>query len=336
VLDNAGSESQVRPVLANQGASILITGRRPLLGLEDVRRIRISPLSGTESTRLLASLCPALDPEDERTQELADLCGRIPLALRVAGNRLTSQPGWTADDLLRRLRRTSMRLDTLRAGDLRVRNTVDLSFEPLSESARSLFAICGLIDGSTFTADLPAAVLQVPVHTAEMSLDELIELALVETSAGGQYRVHDLLRVYARDRLEEAHCAQEISAMEDRKVRWLLDEARRRGELFEPVPVQGQARGEAAGQERSSAWAWLVANAEHWLAAFRSAHAAGLHQHVIEAADALQGFAALWPSWEDWHTVFQLSASSAVATGGTARYGWSAGRGRVPFSIRES
>jgi len=44
VLDNAGSEEQVRPLLPGDGASrALITARRLLAGLEGVRRLGLGP-----------------------------------------------------------------------------------------------------------------------------------------------------------------------------------------------------------------------------------------------------------------------------------------------------
>ncbi|WP_091226086.1 helix-turn-helix domain-containing protein [Microbacterium sp. 3J1] len=314
VLDNAGSEAQVRPLLANPGALVIVTSRRPLSGLERIHRLRIDPLAQSESEVLLASLAPTLNAGDPHTRELAQLCGRIPLALRVAGNRLATRPDWSAEDLLFRLRNADTRLDTLRAGDLEVKNAVDLSYELLSESARSLFGVCSLLDGSTFSADLPAAILQVSQRTAEHSLDELIELALVETSAGGRYRMHDLLRLYGRDRLDEALGSREVATLEKNKVSWLLQRTFEYGQLFEPdtqeaIPTERRA----IEEEQPAARAWLVANAEHWLAALRAAHAAGLHADVLRVADSLHWFSDLWLKWGNWHTVFRLSVSSAVA-----------------------
>jgi transcriptional regulator with XRE-family HTH domain/tetratricopeptide (TPR) repeat protein len=315
VLDNAGSEAQVRPLLANTRALIIITSRRALSGLERVHRIRVDPLQESDSEQLLASLAPALREGDRHTAELARLCGHIPLALRVAGNQLATRPDWSADDLLARLRNADTRLASLRAGDLEVKTAVNLSYELLSESARSLFGVCSILDGSTFAPDLPAAILQIPLRTAEQSLDELIELALVETSAGGRYRVHDLLRLFGRDRLDDTLRPQDIAALEARKVDWLLQKTYEYGQYFEPKkPDTGTGSAGPLEEVQRSARAWLVANAEHWLAALRAAHAGGKHREVLRVADALHWFSDLWLTWGNWQTVYSLSVSSAVAT----------------------
>lgn len=328
VLDNAGSEAQVRPLLANPRAVIIITSRRALSGLERVRRLRVDPLDGPPSEELLASIAPGLRTGDGRTAELAELCGHIPLALRVAGNRLATRPDWSADDLLVRLRDAETRLDALRAGDLQVKSAVDLSYELLSESARSLFGICGILDGATFAADLPAAIMQVSVRTAEQSLDELVELALVESSAGGRYRVHDLLRLYGRDRLGDALGVHEVAALESRKVDWLLQQTFENAQHFGPAsPGPETVTGGSHEGARAAARAWLVANAEHWLAALRSAHAAGKHRDVLRVAHGLHRFSDLWPKWADWHTVYSVSASSAVAA--------SASRSRIAAGVAD-
>ena len=97
VLDNAGSEEQVRPLLPGEGTGrALITARRLLAGLEGVRRLVLRPLALPEATELLTGILgdrAASDGESALTR-LAELCEGLPLALRITGNRLVSRPGW--------------------------------------------------------------------------------------------------------------------------------------------------------------------------------------------------------------------------------------------------
>ncbi|EFH28604.1 MULTISPECIES: XRE family transcriptional regulator, partial [Streptomyces] len=95
VLDDAADEAQTRPLLPDaEGSLVLVTSRRPLAGLEGVRRIRLGGLSGGESATLLERILgtPRVDGQSESVTRLTELCGHLPLALRIVGNRLSSRP----------------------------------------------------------------------------------------------------------------------------------------------------------------------------------------------------------------------------------------------------
>ena len=93
VLDNAGSEEQVRPLLPADGASrALITAKRPLAGLEGVRRLALGPLSLPEAKELLTGILGqrAACDEESAFDQLAGLCEGMPLALRI----IREPAGW--------------------------------------------------------------------------------------------------------------------------------------------------------------------------------------------------------------------------------------------------
>src|SRR6202046_1758750 len=121
VLDNAAEEAQIRPVLAGGSVRVVVTSRRSLAGLEDVERIHLDPLPSQDSIQLLHDTPPpgpAARGTDREIVERARLCGALPLALRIAGNRIASQPSRTAADFVRRLRSDDQRLRALVAGAL--------------------------------------------------------------------------------------------------------------------------------------------------------------------------------------------------------------------------
>ena len=136
-------------------------------------------------------------------QRLLDLLGGLPLALRIAGNRLVSRPQWSVADLVARLSATERRLDQLSAGDLKVAAAFGMSYEQLPDPTRLLFRRVALVPGADFGASLAAVVGEVPVPVAEDQLDDLVDLGLLETAPGGRYRFHDLVRLYAQQRLEQ-------------------------------------------------------------------------------------------------------------------------------------
>ena len=79
------AEEQVRPLLPGDGASrALITARRPLAGLEGVRRLVLGPLSPPEATGLLFL---------DRDKFAADVPARLAAFMADAQVPVTETPG---------------------------------------------------------------------------------------------------------------------------------------------------------------------------------------------------------------------------------------------------
>jgi transcriptional regulator with XRE-family HTH domain/predicted ATPase len=234
VLDNAGSEEQVRPLLPGDGASrALITSKRLLAGLEGVRRLGLGPLSPPEAAELLTGILGERAARDEEPalRQLAELCEGMPLALRIIGNRLVSRPGWDAAGLAARLADEEHRLDQFTAGDLKIATAFAMSYEQLADAARRIFRRLAVVPGRDFDADLAAVVGEVPAEVAWDALDELVDLGLLLDGTAGRYRFHDLVRLFARTRLEAEESPAEREALTDRVTSWL-----RRTAAMTPAP----------------------------------------------------------------------------------------------------
>ncbi|MCO1656778.1 ATP-binding protein [Pseudonocardia humida] len=330
VLDNAADEAQVRPLLPATGAGLtLVTSRRLLTGLEGVRRVRLDPLPAADADRLLLNLIAErpdtgptadaeIDPADRAVvAELSRLCGNLPLALRIVGNRLALRPDWTPARLLSRLGDAGRRLPALVAGDLEVSAAFRLSYAQLSDGARRLLRRLALVPGPDTGPALAAALTGEPVEATEDALDELVELGLLQSGFTGRYRLHDLMRLYAADRLDEEETAADRSAAHDRAVDWLLDTAIVAGRWFEPEfgGTPGGWAGAAGLDTEQRAERWLRAEADNWLAALEDAAAAGRHRKVLAVAEAMHWFSDRWIHWGHWPRVFTLSSRAGLHLG---------------------
>ncbi|HYQ76930.1 ATP-binding protein [Cellulomonas sp.] len=319
VLDNAASEDQVRPLVPADGPSaVLVTSRRALAGLDGVQqRTVLGRLAPGDSVGLLDAILPGRGSAEDLAR-LARLCDDVPLALRIAGNRLAARAGWSIDGLVRRMAADERRLDALAAGDLRVRAAFTSSYEQLGPGAQRLFRRLALVDAPTAGAGLAAALVDESVWRTEDLLDELVDLSLVQHLPGDRYGLHDLLRLYARSELEHQEDAAAHAAARAAADDWLLRTTVRAGYRFEPDHAhEGAAPGERDVDlpDQEAAQAWLRAEAPSWLAALRRAAAAGDHARVAEVADALHWFSDLWATWDRWAEVFDLSADAAAALG---------------------
>ncbi|MEV7671709.1 helix-turn-helix domain-containing protein [Streptomyces sp. NPDC088752] len=319
VLDNARDEAQVRPLLPGAGAGmVVVTSRRMLTGLESVHRLPLGELSPAEAAVFLTSLVGGERAEAEpgALAEVAGHCGHLPLALRVAGNWLATRTGWTVRRLADRLALEERRLDALAAGDLRLSAAFNLSYRQLTPTAARMFRLLALVDGPDAGVAGAARLTGQSPFDAEDTLEELVETGLLGADRD-RYRFHDLLRLYARDRLRAEEPAGAAEAARTALHRWLLETTVMAGRWYEPdhgaPPATWQGTVDLSTAEHARRW--LRVEGVNWLAALRAAAAAGDHAVVVEVAEALHWFSDQWIFWGHWPEVFATAARCAQALG---------------------
>ncbi|WP_053737270.1 AfsR/SARP family transcriptional regulator [Nocardia sp. NRRL S-836] len=219
VLDNVATAAQVRRLLpTGPGSVVLITSRRPLTSLAGASCVRLGALPLEEATQLLSRVAGPV----EDAAELVRWCGGLPLALRIAGARLAGRPQWTAALLAGRLADETRRLDELRLGDVAVRSAFAVSYAELgSPAVARVFRLLGLLDGPDFAVAAARALTDVP-DVAEL-LAELADAHLVEEPVPGRFAVHDLLRLFARERCRAAESADERALAVERLHKHYLE-----------------------------------------------------------------------------------------------------------------
>ncbi|MFD3561334.1 helix-turn-helix domain-containing protein [Streptomyces sp. NPDC058686] len=318
VLDNAASEEQVRPLLPGGGAGrVVITTRRLLAGLEGVHRLVLGPLPVPQSMQLLTGILGERAASDDETAltRIAELCGGLPLALRIIGNRLVSRPAWDVAELAGRLADEESRLHQFTAGDLKIANAFGMSYEQLAERAKRLFRRLAAVPGRDFDAALAAVAGGMPIEDAWQALDDLVDLGLLQDGTAGRYRFHDLVRLFARDRLQNEEAPPGREAVTATVTSWLLRMATTAGRWFEP----GYGRPDGPDPDLTSlateeeAEQWLRGNVDNWLAAMRSAAGQGLHELVLNCAESMHWFSDRWLHGPHWGEVFTLGAQAAAA-----------------------
>ena len=313
----------MRPLLPGESpCRALITSRRLLAGLEGVRRLVLGPLELPEAKELLTGILGerAASDEESALTRLAELCEGLPLALRILGNRLVSRPGWDAAELAARLADEERRLDQFKAGDLKVASAFGMSYEQLGDSARRVFRRLAVVPGRDFDATLAAVAGGMSAGDAWDALDELVDLGLLQDSAAGRYRFHDLVRFFARARLQEESLT-EREALTGRVTSWLLRMATMAGRWFQPG-FGRPARPDpdlAVVSSTEDAALWLRVNVDNWLGALRSAAVSGQHSQVLDCAESMHWFCHRWAHASHWHEVFNLGAEAAAALGDLAR-----------------
>jgi tetratricopeptide (TPR) repeat protein len=286
VLDDAAGESQLRPLLpGTPPAAVLITSRRRLGGLAGASHVEVGVLDAETSLALLGRIAGTgrVRAQPGAAARVAGQCGHLPLALRVAGARLAERPHWDIQQLADRLADETRRLDELRHGDLAVRASISLTHDSASQQARRLLRRLALVQSPAFSGWLAAALLGQSPAEAEDALDELVSARLVETTGTGtgvhsQYRMHDLIRVYARERLAADEPPAEQDAALERALGALLylaEEADRRYYGGDQLQINSDAtRWPLPGQLTGR----ILADPLTWLERERAALVAGVRQ----------------------------------------------------------
>ena len=217
VLDNAYNAAQVRPLLpASTTSAVLVTARRSLADLEGGTHLELGALPGSAALHLLGQLAgPTRVAADPRAaEELIRWSGGLPLAIRIVGARLAVRPNASLDGFAELLRDDRYRLRELRLGDVAVHTSVLVSYEQVRDpAARRLFRLLGALDGPDATAAAAAALLGEPLAVTRDTLEDLVDARLLEETPRNRYRMHDLIRLFARERAAEEPRAQREAAL---------------------------------------------------------------------------------------------------------------------------
>jgi DNA-binding SARP family transcriptional activator len=312
VLDNAGPEAQIRPLLpAHGGAAVLVTSRAALMGLDPERTLGLDVLEPDDALRLLARLVgfERVAAEPAAANEIVRLCGGLPLAVRTAGARLAMRQRWPLSVLAARLRDEHRRLDELVAGDLEVRASLHLSYSGLPDPIRLAFRRLGVIGVGDFSPWLLEPLLDVTESRAEYFAERLTDAQLVDATGvvfDGQvrYGVHELIRLFAQERAD----AEEPTADQRHTIERL-------GRRLLAIIADLRARASDAGSPPADAQAWL--DQERWLLvqAVERASRLGLHRLAGELCTAVRVSFRLRNAFEAWWRTHQAALGAARAAG---------------------
>jgi tetratricopeptide (TPR) repeat protein len=208
LLDNAASREQVEPLLPPPTCAVLITSRQKF-ALPGLKPKDLDILPPADARALLLAIAERIG---DHADELARLCGCLPLALRNAASVLAERVDLSPSEYARRLMEAKMRLELVEA-------SFSLSYDLLPSEQRARW--CTL---SVFPADFDragaAAVWGMDFDPAAEALSELVKWSLVEYAptpgpssasrgvgegvGAGRYRLHDLARLFADSRLAPA------------------------------------------------------------------------------------------------------------------------------------
>lgn len=192
LMDNASGREQVEPLVPPESCILLVTSRQHFT-LPGLFAKKLDTLSPEESRELLLKIASRIG---ERAEEIAKLCGYLPLALRLAASALAERDNLSPADYVRRLSDAKTRLSLVDA-------SLTLSYELLSNEQQRLWRSLAVFP-DTFDAAAAAAVWELDADAVQDVLGELFRYSLLEWDADTQrYSLHDLARLFADSRMSD-------------------------------------------------------------------------------------------------------------------------------------
>ncbi|QFQ97529.1 tetratricopeptide repeat protein [Streptomyces phaeolivaceus] len=330
VLDNAADPEQIRPLLpGGPGCLVLVTSRDRLAGLaarDGARRIALDVLSAEESRLLLVRTLgrARVDADPRAAADLARACGHLPLALRITAANLGDSPVRTlreqADELSEGDRLTALSVTGDRS--TAVRAAFDHSYYALDAPVRRMFRVLALLPGPETGLRAAAVVAGTTPGEAAALLRRLTAAHLLREHRPGRYRCHDLVALYAAERLRDTEPESDRRAARRRLYDWLVAVVDHCAQLLAPGQQRLLPRGEGGGADAAAASAEIpdAPAAIRWLDTELANIAAVVHQAAAEnhpaswlLADALRGHSWTRKLAVDWTALAEAALSAALS-----------------------
>ncbi len=338
VLDDARDAAQVRPLLPGSGScTVIATSRHRLSDLAGSQLVDLDVLDDGEAAELFTRIIGAerADAEPGPVRDVLAACAGLPLAIRIAGARLTARRSWSVGTLADRLADQRRRMDEFTAGDLAVRAAFQVSFDALPRPANRngidparVFRLLGVWQGPSISLHAAAALTGEPEGPVADALEVLVDANLLESPAPDRYRLHDLLRAYAAERAEADEAPQATEEAVHRVLSWYLRTADAGAGVVAPyldrVPLGPAEPGcePMAFATAERALDWCEQERANLVAATRQSASHGLHDIAWKLPAAMKVCLDRLGYRAEWLTTHRLALASARELGDRAGEAW--------------
>ncbi|MFI8164178.1 tetratricopeptide repeat protein [Streptomyces microflavus] len=335
VADNASSADQVRLLLPGDGVHRLLVTSRHTLATLNARLLDLGVLSPQAAVALLRHALLMADPTDRRVtdvgtalEELASLCGCLPLALHISAALLILEPCQTIVELNAELATAQSRLSFLDDGERAVRASFDLSYRRLPPDHAAFFRLLALNPGPDIGLGAAAVLADLPLPAARIVLRSLVQAHLLDC-VNQRWSMHDLVRDYAG---ELAHsisnppqhktvegAGQEASAEQARRHRRLLEHyATTAVSACAHIGVRAASPAPGSFADRNEALAWLDDERANLTESVAAAAGTGHHDIAVNLPVVLYDYLTWRGYYDDLISVTTTACRIAHQSGALA------------------
>ncbi|MGW5050717.1 ATP-binding protein [Actinokineospora sp. NPDC004072] len=337
LLDDAATPEQVRPLLpGTPTCKVLITSRSHMSGLvvtNGAQRMPLDVLPPERAKELLGQITGAerVLAEPAAVDRLIAYCGYLPLALRIAAERLAERSHAPIAELVEELAVERERLDVLAApGDeaAAVRAVFSLSYRALTPDQARAYRLLGLPTGQDIGLPAAAALLGMSPGRTRRVLSELTSVHLLTERDDRRYQLHDLLRLHAAECAEADEPEAERRAAVRRLLVWYAHATRDAVAVIIPfftqIPVDLPEAPAPTPEfaDRAAALAWGDAERANLVAAVRQAAATGMDDLAWRLPVLMFGLMLVRRPHADWLATHEIGVAAARACGERAAEAW--------------
>ncbi|MGW7571653.1 ATP-binding protein [Streptomyces tendae] len=324
VLDNARDAEQVKPLLpASAGCLAIVTSRNQLSGLAAAEGASLIGLDVWPPAEALAALTARIGEErcraePEAAAELVELCGHLPLAVAVVGAQLSATPQTPLRLATRELRDSQQRLDALSIDDQQVdiRAVFSWSYRALTAEPARFFRHLAVHPEPAFTAQAAASLTGSEMATTRRHLRELTTASLLSRDADGRYVMHDLVRAYAAELLEQER--DDRFGAETRLLDYLRHNAHAATQVLDTRPREELTESPAPGvvrvaiADRAEALDWFRQEEAAVAAGLRSMTDPRLLPHRVKLTHDWQSYLSVMGRWADQISIQRIGLEAAL------------------------
>ncbi|MFJ5035827.1 ATP-binding protein [Streptomyces sp. NPDC088560] len=325
LLDNARDEMQVRPLLpTSAGCLTIVTSRSRLSGLAVTDGAHLVGLDVWTRQEALAGLAARIGErrcraEPEAAAELVGLCGFLPLAVAIVGAQLSAYPETSLRLAVRELGESRPRLDALSAVDdqqVDVRAVFSWSYRALPPATARFFRYLALHPGPSLSAEAAASLAGANLAAARRQLRALASANLLSRDAEGRYVLHDLVRAYGAELVEQE--GENRFAAERRLMDYLRHNAyaascvldRRPGLRAPDAPAEGVVH--VTVETREEALEWFSREEPTVAAALRTRDDPRLLRYRVDLTQDWVGYYSVMGRWADEIAAKRISLEASL------------------------
>ncbi|MEU4806400.1 tetratricopeptide repeat protein [Actinosynnema sp. NPDC023587] len=332
LLDNAADIEQVRSFIpAEPGCLVIVTSRRRLSGLavrHGAHTLTVEKFDESEAVALLRDVVGAerVDLDLDAAHRIIRSCGGLPLAVRVAAERVAASRHLTLAGLADELSGESRRLDVLTLHDIgtAVRAVFSWSFRALEPAAARTFRLLSLHPDRDFGVGAASALTGYPMPETTRLLDTLTGVHLLHEVGHRRYRFHDLIRDYAVERVSAEETIDDTVGAVRTLASWYLRTMAAANEAMSPnrpqaaIPDTTEPAEPLVFATVHDAVRWVEAELANLAAMTRQAATLGIHDLAFGFPVVL-GYYLYWRRpWHLWVGPMETGLAEARRLGDTA------------------
>ena len=200
-MDNARNAAQVQSLILPESCALIVTSRLNF-SLPNMNPLKLNVLPENQAIDLLHELCKRIGGT---AKDIAELCGYLPLALRIAGTFLAEHNDWTPKEYAERLK--AKRLSALKGEEQDERfdleNVLGESYEQLTQDEQKYWRMLAVFPAS-FKREGGAAVWELDEDATRDVLSKFNRMSLLDYDKRTErYSLHDLLAEFSNIKLSD-------------------------------------------------------------------------------------------------------------------------------------